>query len=89
MQPPLALRENLNLSSLSGLLSTVIWLSSSSSAQYHPLICVSSHVPTMLVLISPVAGVSSSSEDEQAVTVFLLPYHRKSVSLQQKYLNSS
>lgn len=72
MQPPLALRENLNLSSLSGLLSTVIWLSSSSSAQYHPLICVSSHVPTMLVLISPVAGVSSSSEDEQAVTVFLL-----------------
>lgn len=81
MQPPLALRENLNLSSLSGLLSTVIWLSSSSSAQYHPLICVSSHVPTMLVLISPVAGVSSSSEDEQAVTVFLLPYHRKVYNL--------
>lgn len=81
MQPPLALRENLNLSSLSGLLSTVIWLSSSSSAQYHPLICVSSHVPTMLVLISPVAGVSSSSEDEQAVTVFLLPYHRKMYDL--------
>ena len=87
MQPPLALRENLNLSSLSGLLSTVIWLSSSSSAQYHPLICVSSHVPTMLALISPEAGVSSSSEDEQAVkdsplwgtATLLLPYHRKIV----------